>query len=130
MQSHGGTRHGKQRHLKQKEDLVLKVTNITGTRGVTRSRRIFALESLRIKDPIHVKKDKGAEAPRRIMMKGEATEFLKLIRHSEYEMLDQLHKTPTQSHRNLLLKVLNDAHIAYDITPEKFEGIINNIITS
>ncbi|RDX76510.1 hypothetical protein CR513_43485, partial [Mucuna pruriens] len=56
-------------------------------------------------------------------------------------MLDQLHWTPTrisllsllinsESHRNLLLKVLNDAHVAQDIMLEKFEVIINNITAS
>ncbi|RDX74723.1 hypothetical protein CR513_45486, partial [Mucuna pruriens] len=56
-------------------------------------------------------------------------------------MLDQLHKTPacvsllsllinSEGHRDLLLKVLNDAHVAQDITLEKFEGIINNITAS
>ncbi|RDX70505.1 hypothetical protein CR513_50233, partial [Mucuna pruriens] len=49
-------------------------------------------------------------------MKKEATKFLKLICH--------------KSHRNLLLKVLEDAHIAQDIMSEKFEGIISNIMTS
>ncbi|RDY02549.1 hypothetical protein CR513_13978, partial [Mucuna pruriens] len=67
-------------------------------------------------------------------MEGEATEFFKLIHHSEYEMLDQMHYRParvshlsllinSEGHRNLLLKVLNDAHVAQDITPEKFGGI-------
>ncbi|RDX70170.1 hypothetical protein CR513_50609, partial [Mucuna pruriens] len=56
-------------------------------------------------------------------------------------MLDQLHKTPAQisllsllinseSHHELLLKVLNNAHILHYITPEKFGGIINNITAS
>ncbi|RDX97729.1 hypothetical protein CR513_19482, partial [Mucuna pruriens] len=55
--------------------------------------------------------------------------------------LSSLHKTPkrvsllsllinSKGHRNLLLKVLNDAHVVQDITPEKFEGIINNITAS
>ncbi|RDX98896.1 hypothetical protein CR513_18111, partial [Mucuna pruriens] len=71
----------------------------------------------------------------------EAHEFLKMIRHSEYEMLDQQHRTParisllsllinSKSHCELLLKVLIDAHVLQDITPTKFEGIINNITTS
>ncbi|RDX90445.1 hypothetical protein CR513_27685, partial [Mucuna pruriens] len=81
------------------------------------------------------------EAPRRIVTKGEATEFLKLIRHSEYEMLDQLDKTParvslllllfnSEGYHNFLLKALNDAHVAQDIMLEKFGGIINNIMAS
>ncbi|RDX73016.1 hypothetical protein CR513_47419, partial [Mucuna pruriens] len=56
-------------------------------------------------------------------------------------MLDQLYKTPAwisllsllinfEGHRELLLKVLNDAYVPQDITPEKFGGIINNITTS
>ncbi|RDX66181.1 hypothetical protein CR513_55075, partial [Mucuna pruriens] len=64
-----------------------------------------------------------------------------LIPHSEYELLDQLHKTlacisllsllfNSEGHQNLLLKVLNDAHVAQDITLENFEGIINNITVS
>ncbi|RDX73680.1 hypothetical protein CR513_46669, partial [Mucuna pruriens] len=96
-----------------KEDPILEVTNIAGIGGVTRSERIFAPKNLRNKDPVHVKKDKATKAPRRIMMEGEATEFLKLICHSEYEMLDQLYKTlacisllfsliNSEGHRNLL----------------------------
>ncbi|RDX68787.1 hypothetical protein CR513_52182, partial [Mucuna pruriens] len=57
----------------------------------------------------------------------EAEEFLKLIQHSEYELLEQMNKTPAQSHRSLPLKILNEAHVAQDITVEKFGGIINNI---
>ncbi|RDY04853.1 hypothetical protein CR513_11374, partial [Mucuna pruriens] len=36
----------------------------------------------------------------------------------------------SESHQELLLKVLNDAHVLQDITPKKFEGIINNITAS
>ncbi|RDY01267.1 hypothetical protein CR513_15419, partial [Mucuna pruriens] len=116
--------------------LARPVTNISGTRGVTRSGRIFALENLRNKDPTPAKKEKTTKAPKKVVMEEEAHEFLKMICHSEYEMLDQLHKTParisllsllfnSESHRELLLKVLNP-----DITLEKFGGIINNIIAS
>ncbi|RDX70794.1 hypothetical protein CR513_49919, partial [Mucuna pruriens] len=112
-----------------KESPVPLVTNIVGTGRVTRSGRIFAPKGSRNKDPTHAKKDKALEIPKRIVMEGEVTKFLKLIRHSEYEMLDQIHKTLACGHHNLLLKVLNDAHVAQDITLEKFEGIINNITT-
>ncbi|RDX83327.1 hypothetical protein CR513_35768, partial [Mucuna pruriens] len=74
-------------------------------------------------------------------MGDEDREFLKVIRHSENEMLDQLHKTPTQisllsllinskSHHELLLRILNEAHVPQDIRPAKFGGIINNITAS
>ncbi|RDX60684.1 hypothetical protein CR513_61155, partial [Mucuna pruriens] len=65
-----------------KEDPFPEVTNIAGTRGVTRSRRIFASEGLRNKDPTHLKKYKAAKASRRIVTEGEAIEFLKLIHHN------------------------------------------------
>ncbi|RDX65960.1 hypothetical protein CR513_55327, partial [Mucuna pruriens] len=87
------------------------------------------------------KKEERIEMPKRMVTEGEAHEFLKMIHHSEYEMLDQLHKTPAhisllsllinlESHLELLLKVLNDAHVPQDIILEKFGGIINNITAS
>ncbi|RDY10313.1 hypothetical protein CR513_05181, partial [Mucuna pruriens] len=36
----------------------------------------------------------------------------------------------SESHRELLLKILIEAHVPQDITPVKFRGIINNITTS
>ncbi|RDX83076.1 hypothetical protein CR513_36039, partial [Mucuna pruriens] len=124
-----------------RESPAPEVTNIAGTRGVTRSGRIFALENLRNKDPMPAKKEKTTEAPKRVVTKEEAHKFFKMICHSEYEMLDQLHKMLAQipllsllinldSHQELLLKVLNDAHVPQDITPEKFGSIINNITVS
>ncbi|RDX80440.1 hypothetical protein CR513_39010, partial [Mucuna pruriens] len=52
----------------------------------------------------------------------------------EYELLDQMNKTParisllsllinSKGHRKLLLKILNEAHVAQDIIIEKFRGI-------
>ncbi|XP_027192674.1 uncharacterized protein [Cicer arietinum] len=68
----------------------------------------------------------------------EAQEFLKIIKQSEYKIVDQLNHTPTrisllsllmnsESHRKLLMKILNEAHVTHDITVDKFGGIINNI---
>ena len=56
----------------------------------------------------------------------ESNEFMKLIKHSEYCIIDQLKKTPTrislmslilssEPHRNALQKVLNEAYIPQDI---------------
>ncbi|RDX63518.1 hypothetical protein CR513_58043, partial [Mucuna pruriens] len=117
-----------------KETATLEITNIAGAMGMMWSERIFASEVLRIKDPALAKKE-------RMVIEEEAQEFLKVIRHNEYEMLDQLHKTPrrillllllinSKSHRELLLKILNEAHVPQNITPAKFGGIINNNTTS
>jgi len=71
----------------------------------------------------------------------EAHEFLRLIQQSEFKVVEQLNKTPTrisllellinsEPHRALLIKVLNDAHVAHDISVEGFEGIVTHITTN
>jgi len=68
----------------------------------------------------------------------EANEFLRIIQQSEFKVIEQLNKTPnrfsllellmsSKPHRALLFKVLNEAHVAQDISVEGFEGIVNNI---
>ncbi|XP_028208392.1 uncharacterized protein LOC114391605 [Glycine soja] len=140
-----------------------KVTNISGTSGMTRNGRIFAtLDSLvQSKDtkgkakvgmeerdkasPIH-----DEEIPTRRFAKGEedfgrkkisaevANEFLRIIQQCEFKVIEQLNKTPTrvsllellinlEPHRALLVKILNEAHVAKDISVEGFGGIIKNI---
>ena len=71
----------------------------------------------------------------------EATEFLKVIQQSEFKVIEQLNKTParislmgllmnSEPHRALLVKILNEAHVAQDISMEGFRGIVNNITTN
>ncbi|RDX85768.1 hypothetical protein CR513_32987, partial [Mucuna pruriens] len=106
------------------------ITNIARIGRVTRSRRVYTPNELWKKD---IPQDKKKGRNRR-----EATEFLKLIRHTKYEMLDQLNKTQarisllsllvnSEGHHQLLLKILNEAHITKDISVEMFGGIVNNI---
>jgi len=56
-------------------------------------------------------------------------------------VIEQLNKTPArvsllellmsfEPHRALLVKVLNEAHMAQDISVEGFEGIVSNITTN
>ena len=53
----------------------------------------------------------------------EAGEFLRIIQHSEFKIIEQLNKIParvsllellmsSEPHRSLLVKVLNEAHVA------------------
>ena len=71
----------------------------------------------------------------------EAHEFLRLIQQSEFKVVEQLNKTParisllellinSEPRRALLMKVLNDAHVAHDISVEGFKGIVNHITTN
>ncbi|RDY01724.1 hypothetical protein CR513_14916, partial [Mucuna pruriens] len=72
----------------EKVSLAREVTNIIRIGGVTRSGRVYVPEELRKKDLTLEKKGKPVENQKKITMEGEATEFLKLIRHNEYELLD------------------------------------------
>ncbi|XP_016679151.2 uncharacterized protein [Gossypium hirsutum] len=68
----------------------------------------------------------------------EAREFLKFIKHSEYSVVEQLHKQPacisvlalllnSEGHRNALLKVLNETYVADDISINKLDRLVGNI---
>ena len=73
---------------------------------------------------------------------GEGNDFSKkVIEQSEFKVIEQLNKTPArisllgllmnfEPHLALLVKILNEAHVAQDISMEGFGGIINNITTN
>ncbi|KAF1859175.1 hypothetical protein Lal_00001006 [Lupinus albus] len=67
----------------------------------------------------------------------EACEFLRFIKQSEYQVIDQLSRTPakvsllsllmnSEAHREVLFKVLNRAHVNHDISTDKLGGIIKH----
>jgi len=71
----------------------------------------------------------------------EAYKFLKMMKQSEYTVIDQLNCIPakisllslmmnSESHRKSLLKILNEAHVFHDLSVEKFKGIVGNITTN
>ncbi|XP_028215058.1 uncharacterized protein LOC114397144 [Glycine soja] len=141
----------------------VKVTNISGMSGVTRSGRIFAapdplIRPLDTKGKENVGMEKGDKASpildeeipterfangekdfgRKKISVEEANEFLWIIQQSEFKVIEQLNKTlarvsllellmNSEPHRELLVKILIEAHVAQDISVEGFEGIINNI---
>ncbi|XP_052885360.1 uncharacterized protein LOC108484868 [Gossypium arboreum] len=68
----------------------------------------------------------------------EAKEFLKFLKHSEYSVVEQLHKQParismlalllsSKVHRSALMKVLNETYVANDISVNKLDRLVNNI---
>ncbi|XP_012574941.1 uncharacterized protein [Cicer arietinum] len=124
------------------------VTDVSGIGGMTRNGRIYSPgksqremiavfeKACTYKEEKKVEKEK-VENEKEISNE-EAQEFLKIIKQSEYKIVDQLNHTPTrisllsllmnyESHRKLLMKILNEAHVTHDITVDKFGGIINNI---
>ncbi|XP_017972499.1 PREDICTED: uncharacterized protein LOC108661125 [Theobroma cacao] len=68
----------------------------------------------------------------------EAAEFLKFIKHSEYNVVEQLNRLParisllslllsSEPHRNSLMRILNQAYVDHDISVENLDYIIGNI---
>ncbi|XP_019442271.1 PREDICTED: uncharacterized protein LOC109346986 [Lupinus angustifolius] len=126
------------------------VTNIAGSSRITRSGRIYVPPEIE-RGPSGATKDKNKEKVLEPTEKEvevalpegvpneEACEFMRFIKQSEHKVVDQLNNTPTrisllsllmnsEAHRNMLLKVLNQAHVNHDITTDRFVGIVNNIV--
>ncbi|XP_016755114.1 uncharacterized protein [Gossypium hirsutum] len=68
----------------------------------------------------------------------EAVEFLKFLKHSEDNAVEQLHKQParisvlslllnSEVHRNALMKMLNETYVSKDISVSKLDWLVNNI---
>ena len=64
-------------------------------------------------------------------------EILKIIKRSDYKIVDQLLQTPSkisilslllssEAHRNILLKVLEQAYVDHEVTVDQFGGIVGN----
>ncbi|XP_052305631.1 uncharacterized protein LOC112325327 [Populus trichocarpa] len=106
--------------------------------GLTRSGRCFTPEELRkAKGKEVVDLDKALEVNKPVTEE-ESNEFLKLIKHSEYCIVDQLKKTParislmslilsSEPHRNALQKVLNEAYVPQDIEHKTMEHLVGRI---
>lgn len=131
-----------------KKPLVLEptVTNIVGVGGMARRGRVFAPEQL-LKNNIP-ENSKGKEVvgsgegpSKKGLPQEEAEEFSRLIRKSDYKMVDQLNQTPSkisilslllssEACRGALLKILNEEYVTYDIIVEQFDEVVANITTS
>ncbi|KAA3462130.1 hypothetical protein EPI10_028646 [Gossypium australe] len=68
----------------------------------------------------------------------EAKEFLKFLKYSEYNVVEQLHKQPTcisvldlllssETHRSALMKVLNETYGVDNISVTKLDRLVNNL---
>lgn len=81
------------------------------------------------------------EKDEKIITAEEGKEFLKLIKRSDFKIVDQLGQTPSkisilslmlssEAHRKALLKVLNTAQVMQDITVDQFNDMMVNITVS
>ena len=69
----------------------------------------------------------------------EANEFLKFIKHSEYSIVEQLHKLPAkisllalmlnfEQHKEAMLKVLKQAYVPHNASIDKINRLVGNIM--
>jgi hypothetical protein len=109
--------------------------------GLTRSGRCFTPEELekqrkaKGKEVLDLDKELEVNKP---VTEEETNELLKLMKHSEYSIVDQLKKTPakisimslilsSEPHRNALQKVLNEAYVPQDIEQKTMEHLVGRI---
>ncbi|XP_050919089.1 uncharacterized protein LOC127136591 [Lathyrus oleraceus] len=120
--------------------------NITGTGEITRNGRIFAPTptSIGAINPSTSDKGKqidGAQQRQDPAPSNEVDELLRIIKKSDYLVVDQLNQTPSkismlsllmcsEADKDALVKFLRTAHVPQDISVCEFEGVVNNIVTS
>ncbi|XP_050890186.1 uncharacterized protein LOC127095556 [Lathyrus oleraceus] len=117
------------------------ITNIAGMSRITHSVRIYTPEfNVTPQGPA---KESTVAAPTKeheAVQSEDDVEFLKLIKRSDYKVVDQLHQTPSkisilplllnsEAHREALVKVLSQAHVTQSITIDQFDGVVVNITT-
>ena len=90
--------------------------------------------------PSREKKDKEVlEGTSKPVTEKEACEFLKFIKHSEYNVIEQLNKTParisllslfqnSEVHCNAFLKALGEAYVTPTISIDGIDQLVENII--
>ena len=122
-----------------------------GTGRLTRSGRCYApglagvkggeegTERSDVEVTILKKKGKGKEPLNKLVSEAEANEFLKFIKHSEYSIVEQLHKLPAkisllslmlnfEPHREAMLKVLKQAYVPHNASTDKIDCLVGNIM--
>lgn len=118
------------------------VSNIADSSRVLRSGRIFptVVPPVKANIPTAVVQDKEKEkvVEQPAVETSKDDEVLKLIKRSEYRIVDQLLQTPSKisimnllmnsdAHREALMKVLGQAYVEQDVTVGQFGSIIGNV---
>ncbi|XP_012442061.1 uncharacterized protein LOC105767082 [Gossypium raimondii] len=126
-----------------KEDVISKMDQDEGS--CTHSGKRYDQVKTRVeptKDEVSTEKKGNMVEPKLLVnepvREEEAREFLKFLKHSEYSVVEQLHKQlarisvlalllSSEGHRNALLKVLNETYVADDIYVNKLDRLVSNI---
>ncbi|KAK8659040.1 hypothetical protein V6N13_029255 [Hibiscus sabdariffa] len=130
--------------IPKSENYEISATRISGFGNFTRSGRCYSLNT---SEPVGIKHagekckftlNGGTLEINEPVKEDEAREFLKFIKHSEYNVVEQLHKQPacisiltlllsSELHRNTLLKVLNQTFVPNDVSVKKLDRLVNNL---
>jgi hypothetical protein len=125
------------------------VVSIDGTGGMTRSGRVFTPKPIQdnARGPVTTANENAlgktleGGAPKETAPQSDSHGFLRIIKKSDYKVVNQLSQTPSkismlslllssEAHRNTLLKLLQTAHVNQDITVAQFDGVCSNITAS
>lgn len=82
--------------------------------------------------------EEGPDLKRKKVSDAETEEFVKMLKGSEYSVVEQLKKAPAQisilslltsseAHRNALLKVLNESYVPNTTNPRELEQIVGQV---
>ena len=118
-----------------------------GTGGLSRSGRCYALGLAGVKGgeegtersdvEVTVLKKKGKEPLNEPVSEAEANEFLKFIKHSEYSIVEQLHKLSakifllslmlnSKPHSEAMLKVLKQTYVPHNASTDKIDRLVGS----
>ncbi|XP_071926092.1 uncharacterized protein [Coffea arabica] len=104
---------------------------------ITRSGKIVGNSDIDVQSRAKVK----SPTPKPRVSENEAVDFLKMLKRSEYKIVEQLDRMPAQIsflnllltselHREALLKILNEAQVLKDIPVDKFSNIVGNVLAA
>ncbi|XP_027169433.1 uncharacterized protein LOC113769160 [Coffea eugenioides] len=104
---------------------------------IIRSGKIVGNSDIDVQSRAKVK----SPTPKPRVSENEAVDFLKMLKRSEYKIVEQLDRMPAQIsflnllltselHREALLKILNEAQVPKDIPVDKFSNIVGNVLAA
>ncbi|XP_017621976.1 uncharacterized protein LOC108466126 [Gossypium arboreum] len=129
--------------IPEREDIASTSKEAQVEGSYTRSRKRYDAGGIRV-EPTKVKafdieKENGAKVlVNEPVKEEEAREFLKFLKHNEYNMVEQLCKQPahisvlalllsSEVHREALMNVLNETYVINDISVNKLDRLVSNI---
>lgn len=135
--------------VKENVDESLNVENFAGVGKMTRSGRVYTPQDVpRSADNLARAKGKQVQgegpssgtvdAPRSDDVNREVEELLRIIKKSDYKVVDHLSQTPSkisilslllcsETHRNALMRLLSSAFVPQDISVNQLEGVVSSI---